>query len=732
MSKRQSAQQKHEKASNPVNSFDNYGYGHRAEDIQQIPSQYTHSYSHHHQEYAAFNSAYTNAAYFYPQPHPTQPIAQPVPINIPTQSYYPPPHPPPLAPNRSEPEPPTKRGRTNTYTGFLNKSYAHETNHKRHPQHKYQRTHAAIPQRPNFPANNQDQQLNSNKRSHNAMNSGNTNNRSTKRQAKAVRSTPVAGRDRTKNCHPDDKRRTLTDFRITAISIPSINWQWKQPDEEECKETDAAKENARLRLYFASPATVESKRGTIPLPPSHDEESADRSTDTSTHDPIDSKIREIEEKMDKTGILEPSSNRVSISYALNTRRIVLDAELIEHIIIKRKEGVVSMRMRLQRVDDPLSNMVESTSYLPESEKQIILSTHKAQLDADQADTMRICPGIIVEMLDSEKESYIPLSKQKHMLDVQDETVPPLQRLMATEQGERDGLPQLNEQSITIECALETKQPLTEARWVRNGNVEEWIEQTVSGAAFNPYKNFIAKQHHLSARVGWHGKIQVVDPDTPPTLVSRMSSWAKSCTLYSFKERNKFLATWFGLGENLLEKDVREGKRGKAEKQEREKEESEVGHQEVSQVADNGTDNGTDNDNYNVNGKINDMTKELEVLAREQDEDFTVKEKLDESQSKSDQSKSKLQPESDQESQSNPIFPTAEEYEISEAGKDAAIEILTRFIPLPVVSQSMKVILGSASRGDILDQVRKLPQNLINRSIEYAFKDYLRMTGKSRH
>lgn len=380
--------------------------------------------------------------------------------------------------------------------------------------------------------------MNPNKRSHNAISGNTINSRSSKRQAqgvaKAGRSTPVLNKDRTRiskssTTNPDDKRRTLTDFRITTISIPTINWQWKQfadgddaENEDGSKDNskdakDAAKEMARLRLYFASPASLEKKRGTVPLthnPPSKDDQEetgGGTSTGAPNHDPFDSKIREIEEKMDKTGMLEPSSNRVSISYDRNTRRIVLDAELIEHVIIKRKEGTISIKMRLQRVDDPLSNMVESATYLPESEKQNILNTHKAQLDADRADRMRICPGVIVEVFDGEQESYIPLSKQ--MEEAEDNSIPPFQRLVVpAEQREKEGLPQLSDQFMAIECALETKQPLTEARWVRNGNVEEWIEQTVSGAAFNPYKNFIAKQQHLSARVGWHGKIQVVDPD----------------------------------------------------------------------------------------------------------------------------------------------------------------------------------------------------------------------------
>lgn len=195
----------------------------------------------------------------------------------------------------------------------------------------------------------------------------------------------------------------------------------------------------------------------------------------------------------------------------------------------------------------------------------------------------------------------------------------------------------------------------------------------------------------------------------------MNSWAKSCTLYSLKERHKFLTTWFGLSENLVEKEAKEVKNKGADRLNQNSQNAEDGEG----VGDGHTED-ADNDKNSVNGEINDMVKELEVLAREQD-DVDVDGQLVQSQSQSQQ-----------QSQTQSLFPTAEDYEISEAGTDAAIEILTRFIPLPVVSQSMKVILKSASRGDIFDQVRKLPQNLINRSIEYAFKDYYRMTGKSRH
>ncbi|TIB72857.1 hypothetical protein E3Q18_03395 [Wallemia mellicola] len=725
-SSKQTLYQSQSQSSQQQNPYENYGYGARAAHIQspygQAPQYPHYTLDQQQQAYAAQMNAYNNAAYYYP---PTIP------------QYYP--SPPVIA--NSEPEPPAKRGRTNTYSSAREMPYTPQPNafppstaRKHQQQSRNKPARAVIPERPNFPSNNQDQEHhhNSNKRSHNAMNAGsnnNLNNRSSKRQAqgisKAGKSMHSSNQQKFKaqnkqptSINSDDKRRTLTDFRIIAIKIPVIDWEWNQGESVNQEDKDSSKEMARLRLYFASPPSLEKKRGTPQTKTKESEMPMVKPDVDQSLDPFDNKIKEIEETIDKQGILEPSSNRISLSYDHNTRRLLLDAELIEDVIIKRKEAKILIKMRLQRTIDPLSKLVEETKYVPEIERDNIINSHKSQIEADNADNWRICPGILLEIYDNEQESYIPL-KRNFDDNNDDKSIPPFQKLVAQSSREtvdQEGLPQLTNETMLIECSLETNQPLTEARWVRNGNVEEWIEQTVSGAAFNAYKNYIAKQQNMSARVGWHGKIKVLDPDPPPTMVSRMNNWAKTSSTFSFKERQKFLVWWFGIDENLI---VQLEPKDKGTKNNDEHEEEvDKGDKCVDKASEendkhNDADD-IDNDKNSVTGEINDIVKELEVLAREQDDDDNIDIQLSQSR------------------MTTSTMVTAEEYDGSQAGLDAAIEILTRFIPFPIASESVKVILknnASTNKDDVIQQVRKLPQNLINRSLDFAFKDYIRLVGR---
>lgn len=196
----------------------------------------------------------------------------------------------------------------------------------------------------------------------------------------------------------------------------------------------------------------------------------------------------------------------------------------------------------------------------------------------------------------------------------------------------------------------------------------------------------------------------------------MNNWAKTSSTFSFKERQKFLVWWFGIDENLIVQLEPKDKRTK--NNDEHEEEVDKGDKCIDKASEeNDKDNDADdidNDKNSVTGEINDIVKELEVLAREQDDDDNIDIQLSQSR------------------MTTSTMVTAEEYDGSQAGLDAAIEILTRFIPFPIASESVKVILknnASTNKDDVIQQVRKLPQNLINRSLDFAFKDYIRLVGR---
>lgn len=61
-------------------------------------------------------------------------------------------------------------------------------------------------------------------------------------------------------------------------------------------------------------------------------------------------------------------------------------------------------------------------------------------------------------------------------------------------------------SVLLVAELDTANPLTEAKWVRTGDVDSWISQ-MTGRIFKPEEK---------AECGWRRKITVVDPDPVST------------------------------------------------------------------------------------------------------------------------------------------------------------------------------------------------------------------------
>lgn len=74
------------------------------------------------------------------------------------------------------------------------------------------------------------------------------------------------------------------------------------------------------------------------------------------------------------------------------------------------------------------------------------------------------------------------------------------------------MPTFSPDHITVVATMDRANPLTEARWVKTGEVEQWI---LSLALANG--SDIKKEEQLSA---WRGKIEVVDPEPVSVLCSQ--------------------------------------------------------------------------------------------------------------------------------------------------------------------------------------------------------------------
>lgn len=56
----------------------------------------------------------------------------------------------------------------------------------------------------------------------------------------------------------------------------------------------------------------------------------------------------------------PSANRVSISYAGGSRRLLIDAEIVDKLVVFRSEGRAEIKINVERVDDGFKGILVST------------------------------------------------------------------------------------------------------------------------------------------------------------------------------------------------------------------------------------------------------------------------------------------------------------------------------------------------------------------------------------
>ncbi|KAI0052560.1 hypothetical protein FA95DRAFT_1483344 [Auriscalpium vulgare] len=192
------------------------------------------------------------------------------------------------------------------------------------------------------------------------------------------------------------------------------------------------------------------------------------------------------------GVRTPSANRLSISYAAGTRRLVINSEVVEKLVVFRREGRIEISMRLEQ---------------------------------EKADELN---GILVEGLSEAGKAYLPLETLSPT-DLSDSTVPPFSKA---------DIPS----TVTLLVHLDTERPFSEPKWVKTGDVQEWLK-SMFGRMF-----WVAGD----AAEGWEKKIEVVDPDPAPTIWTVLDGWSANSPVGLPTERQRFLRTHMAEADNLLE------------------------------------------------------------------------------------------------------------------------------------------------------------------------------------
>lgn len=224
----------------------------------------------------------------------------------------------------------------------------------------------------------------------------------------------------------------------------------------------------------------------------------------------DGDVREVSVVPTETGAIpppDPSADRISISYARNSRRIVLDAETIEKVAIFRAEGRIEVTVLIR------------PATIREGDELV-------------QDDSRVCKGILVrsvlvplfpflslivlsrcqiEASDEELDDYVPIDRpalesawresdsSAEEVSPSDRLLPPIHHLLHHTQSSEGGLDVVSasRDSMTIVVHLDRLNPLSEPRWVKTGDVEGWVGQ-------------VGLANGMSS--GWTGKITVTDPD----------------------------------------------------------------------------------------------------------------------------------------------------------------------------------------------------------------------------
>ncbi|KAJ6510140.1 hypothetical protein C8R47DRAFT_964628 [Mycena vitilis] len=193
-------------------------------------------------------------------------------------------------------------------------------------------------------------------------------------------------------------------------------------------------------------------------------------------------------KPESKGPKVPAANRLSISYEGGNRRIVFDAEIVETITLFRREARAEVRINL--INDGETGL----------------------------------KGILMETLSELTKSYLPTQPTADSNDF-----PPLSQMSTPS-------------AVTLMVYLDTVRPLSEPKWVKTGDIPEWLK-SLFGRMF-----WFAGD----AAESWEKKIVVSDPDPPPTLGSVLEGWSVASSAGTLTERQRFLKTHLTEIDNVLE------------------------------------------------------------------------------------------------------------------------------------------------------------------------------------
>lgn len=115
------------------------------------------------------------------------------------------------------------------------------------------------------------------------------------------------------------------------------------------------------------------------------------------------------------------------------------------------------------------------------------------------------------------------------------SLPPLFRLPVTSSHSGE-----EQQELVITVSLDRLAPLAEPKWLKTGDVDEWLSTLPAFAGTLPSEQ------------AWHDKINVVDPDPPPTIADVFAEWSTKSFLGTGRERRRFIQDYLSHAQGQVE------------------------------------------------------------------------------------------------------------------------------------------------------------------------------------
>ncbi|GAC94661.1 hypothetical protein PHSY_002234 [Pseudozyma hubeiensis SY62] len=314
---------------------------------------------------------------------------------------------------------------------------------------------------------------------------------------------------------------------LTSSGEPQAGQQLKNLDQNDsAKSVDLAPANkdagveSELDSAVASTGVQEEGTGT------HNVSTSQAAVDTTASSTtLNGKHARVNTSPQAKGPPQLSSNRIFLSFAANRKRLAIDAEAIKSVKIHRSEHWIEIRIDVARQAD--------------------------QSARKKGEDFFACRGTLLERRGKGQKNYAALTRSDieaawnafeaantdHTREneaSQDEhlELPPFFRL--------DG----SSSEVVLQVHLDPSAPLPEPAWLRKNDVDDLLASLQRGSTAVAQK-FDASASAATVQHVWAGKIEVMDPDPPPSMSTFLYEWVKESFIGSQRERRKFVDELLG-------------------------------------------------------------------------------------------------------------------------------------------------------------------------------------------